>query len=109
MLHDKLKTQQKNRRYYLKSTRANNSIASKNDDVILPTWYKSLTLSEFMIVMALKECVEIPSQESLCKNTCLSIRTIANAVKNLESLGYLKRVKYGKNIKLIKGELLQWV
>jgi DNA-binding MarR family transcriptional regulator len=107
MLYDKLRKQQKNRRQYLKNTRADSDVISSKDDIILPSWYKSLTLSEFMIVTALKECVEIPSQESLAKNTCLSIRTITSSVKNLELLGYLKKVKCGKNIKLVKGELLK--
>jgi len=97
--------QRRNRRYYLKKKRALNNISNKANELSLPSYFKKLTLSEFMIYIAIRDSREVYSLTTLVNNTCLSIRTIRNSTNNLEKMGYINQRKYGKEKILTLKEL----
>jgi hypothetical protein len=97
--------QRRNRRYYLKKKRALNNISNKANELSLPGYFKKLTLSEFMIYIAIRDSREVYSLTTLVNNTCLSIRSIRNSANNLEKMGYINQRKYGKEKILTLKEL----
>ena len=97
--------QRRNKRYYLKKKRALNNISNESNELTLPDYFKKLTLSEFMIYIAIRDAKEIYSLTTLMNNTCLSIRTIRNSANNLEKMGYINQRRYGKEKILTLKEL----
>jgi hypothetical protein len=97
--------QRRNKRYYLKKKRELKDISGSETNLSFPDYYKKLTLSEFMIFIAVRDTKQIHSLTTLLNNTCLSFRTIRSGANNLEKLGYITQRKYGKNKILTLKEL----
>lgn len=97
--------QRRNRRYYLKKQRTLKDISGKINNLVFPDYFKKLTLSEFMVFIAVRDSRQIHSLTTLTNNTCLSIRTIRNSANNLEKMGYIVQRKHGKDKILTLKEL----
>jgi hypothetical protein len=97
--------QRRNRRYYLKKKRSLKNISGNESNLTFPDYYKKLTLSEFMIFIAVRDSKQIHSLTTLVSNTCLSVRTIRSSANNLEKMGYISQKKYGKDKILTLKEL----